>query len=1024
MPCLRLLFSLLMLSPAIVVADSIEIAELDRKTPVSFEKEIIPLLQENCLACHSATENQGNLVLESVEEMLDGGDTGPAIVAGDSSESLLLHLATHEDEPHMPPADNDVAARNLTSDELGLIKLWIDQGAKSSTSGSSVSALSPTSWQPLPEGIHPVYAVSLSSDGQFVACSRANHIYLYHVGSGQLITKMTDPELQNGGLPGIAHRDLVQSLSFNVDGDLLASGGFREVKLWRRPRDVQRQQMAADEQVRTLALSPDRKFMAINAADNAIQIKHADTGNEVRKLVGHEADVTAIRYSTSGQHLISGSLDHCVLIWNSATGDLIGQISTPSPINDVTLVPTTAPTEQNPHPPFQIVTAGDDKIVRVWALPSDASVATTQSEEFDLVTEFKSHSQPVTCLAAIPNRPGEVLSGSRDSTIRWWRTSNGSQTRQFSHGGPVNAVAVSPDGQTIASAGDNMARLWRTNGQTIAQLKGDIRLNTAVARAKQQQSSADSRVAVAKRQLEDLEKDIPKKEEAEKKLSEALAKANKDVTEQETAFEAAKKAKLKAEQDAIAAAATVRDVQAEIESAQANADIHTAKVKQLQARADQLQKAVSASPANEPLKQLLADAKAAVTTAQQQLQQATSAVAEPKAKLKAATDKANATAQEIDKVQKPYNDISSQLKAVQREQNLTSQKHVLAATELKQAQEQLPVRKEALQLAEAALKRVQDRVKSAEETAKAAEQATLAMAFSEDGDTLLTAGRLGVIHSWSTSSGAPIGSYAGHNDEIRSVAWLEGNTILSAGHDQTIRSWETNPGWRLERTIGAVDDPKIISHRVTAVDFSHDSKRLLAGSGMPSRDGELHVFNVDNGKQLLRIEKAHDDVVYSAKFSPDASRIASAGADKYLRTFDASSGKQLRRFEGHTNYVLGVAWKSDGQTLATAAADNTVKIWDVETADQKRTVSNFKRHITSLTFSGNSDNVFCVCGDRTTRMLRISNGGTVRTFNGASHWLHCGVLSADGRIAAAGDADGNVLLWDTTNGRLLHTLSK
>ncbi len=363
------------------------------------------------------------------------------------------------------------------------------------------------------------------------------------------------------------------------------------------------------------------------------------------------------------------------------------------------------------------------------------------------------------------------------------------------------------------------------------------------------------------------------------------------------------------------------------------------------------------------------------------------------------------------------------MKAVQREQNLTSQKHALATTELTQARELLPIRKEALKLAEAALQLVKDAVSHAEETAKAAEQATLAMAFSSDGQTLLTAGRFGSIHSWSTSSGAAIGSYAGHAGEVTSVVWLGEDTILSAGDDKTIRNWETNPGWRLERTIGAVDDPGTINHRVTAVDFSHDSTRLLVGSGVPSRDGQLHVFNVDKGERILHIEKAHDDAVYSARFSPDATRIASAGADKYLRTFDASSGSQLRRFEGHTNYVLGVAWKSDGQTLATAAADNTVKIWDVETADQKRTVSNFKRHITSLCFSGNSDNVFCVSGDRTTRMLRISNGGTVRTFNGASHWLHCGTLSADGKIAAAGDADGNVLLWDTTNGRLLHTLA-
>ena len=101
----------------------------------------------------------------------------------------------------------------------------------------------PIVWQPLPEGLNPIYAVALTSDGQFAACARANQIFIYHVPSGQLVGRLTDPQLIKEGLygkPGAAHRDLVQSLAFSPDGDLLASGSFREVKLWRRPRNVQK----------------------------------------------------------------------------------------------------------------------------------------------------------------------------------------------------------------------------------------------------------------------------------------------------------------------------------------------------------------------------------------------------------------------------------------------------------------------------------------------------------------------------------------------------------------------------------------------------------------------------------------------------------------------------------------------------------------------------------------------------------------------------------------------------------------
>lgn len=158
----------------------------------------------------------------------------------------------------------------------------------------------------------------------------------------------------------------------------------------------------------------------------------------------------------------------------------------------------------------------------------------------------------------------------------------------------------------------------------------------------------------------------------------------------------------------------------------------------------------------------------------------------------------------------------------------------------------------------------------------------------------------------------------------------------------------TPSGWILERTIGSIDGPNLIAHRVTSVDFSADSSRLLIASGIPSRRGELQVFNVADGSRALYLPQAHDDVIYSAKFSPDGKRIASGGADKYLRTFDVATSQQLRRFEGHTSYVLGVAWKRDGQIIATSGADNTIKVWVSETGDQQRTIENFGRHVTAV----------------------------------------------------------------------------
>src|SRR5689334_15314794 len=117
----------------VACAAGIPIAPLERSTPVDFEREVLPFLRDNSLACHCQTTRKGGLNLETPELMLKGGDTGPAIVPEKSGESLALQAAAHQDDDlKMPPRDNKAKAKDLTPAQLALFKLWIDQGAKCS----------------------------------------------------------------------------------------------------------------------------------------------------------------------------------------------------------------------------------------------------------------------------------------------------------------------------------------------------------------------------------------------------------------------------------------------------------------------------------------------------------------------------------------------------------------------------------------------------------------------------------------------------------------------------------------------------------------------------------------------------------------------------------------------------------------------------------------------------------------------------------------------------------------------------
>ena len=70
--------------------DPIPVAELKRTDPVDFDKEVLPMLRQNCLACHNSTDAEGDVVLESVAKIMES----ESVVAGNPSESALLSLSS------------------------------------------------------------------------------------------------------------------------------------------------------------------------------------------------------------------------------------------------------------------------------------------------------------------------------------------------------------------------------------------------------------------------------------------------------------------------------------------------------------------------------------------------------------------------------------------------------------------------------------------------------------------------------------------------------------------------------------------------------------------------------------------------------------------------------------------------------------------------------------------------------------------------------------------------------------------
>ena len=112
-----------------VAIDRASATEPDPAQVSFFEKEVRPVLAENCFKCHGEAKQKGGLRLDSRAAMVQGGDSGPAVVPGELDESLLVEAVNYEGL-EMPPGGK------LGDAERAVLARWVEMGAPWPSTGS------------------------------------------------------------------------------------------------------------------------------------------------------------------------------------------------------------------------------------------------------------------------------------------------------------------------------------------------------------------------------------------------------------------------------------------------------------------------------------------------------------------------------------------------------------------------------------------------------------------------------------------------------------------------------------------------------------------------------------------------------------------------------------------------------------------------------------------------------------------------------------------------------------------------